>query len=60
MRVGDALSWGTIVTVLSVLFIFVLVAFSIRRRPASGNGGVPSSGGVLGFDELFHPSAHNA
>jgi hypothetical protein len=56
----DVLGWGTIVTVISVPVIFVVVAFSIRRRPASGNGRVPSSGGLLGLDELFHPSAHNA
>lgn len=31
-----------------------------RRRQRLGDHDAPSSAGLLGFDDLFHPSAHNA
>jgi hypothetical protein len=52
--------WGTIAIILSVPAVFDVVAFSARRRQRAGDHGAPSSAGLLGFDELFHPSAHNA
>jgi hypothetical protein len=56
----DVLGWGTIVLVLSVPLIFVLVSISTHRRQRSDGADAGSSGGLLGFDELFQPSAHEA
>ncbi|WP_322411317.1 hypothetical protein [Microbacterium invictum] len=56
----DVFGWATValVLVIPVLFIGVGVA-SLRHRDVA-DGSVPSSGGLLGFDELFHPAAHDA
>lgn len=54
------MGWGTVVLILSVPVVFASVAYSMRRRHRSGDPSGPSSGGLLGFDELFHPSAHDA
>ena len=43
-------------TVLPVLM--AALGHSVRRQ--SRNGSAPSSGGLLGIDEFFYPSAHNA
>ena len=47
-------------TVLAIPIVFAWVGFSMRRRQKVDAQSQPSSGGLLGFDELFHPSAHNA
>ncbi|MDY0827736.1 hypothetical protein SK224_01210 [Microbacterium sp. BG28] len=57
---SDVLGWGTIVLVLSIPLLFVLVSVSTHRRQRSDGADAGSSGGLLGFDELFHPSAHEA
>ena len=54
------MGWGTILTVLAIPVVFAGVGFSTRRRQRGDTHSQPSSGGLLGFDELFHPSAHNA
>lgn len=54
------MGWGAIAIILSVPAVFAAVAFSTRRRHRAGDHDAPSSAGLLGFDELFHPSAHNA
>lgn len=47
---------------IGMLFVLPLclgaLAHSTRRQ--SRNGTAPSSGGLLGIDEFFYPSAHNA
>lgn len=54
------MGWGTIVIVLAIPVVFAGVGFSMRRRQKMVGHSQPSSGGLLGFDELFHPSAHDA
>lgn len=54
------MGWGTISIVLAIPIVFAWVGFSMRRRQKVDAQSQPSSGGLLGFDELFHPSAHNA
>lgn len=56
----DVFGWAAIATVMAVPVVFTAVAVGSRRRHRAGDGGAPSSGGLLGIDELFHPSAHNA
>lgn len=56
----DVLGWGTITIILGVPIVFAAVAYSSRRRQRRGDRDAPSSAGLFGFDELFHPSAHNA
>ncbi|MBZ4487680.1 hypothetical protein LQ938_02515 [Microbacterium sp. cx-55] len=46
--------------VLAIPIVFGVVGIATRRRHRAGDAGAPSSAGLLGFDELFHPSAHNA
>ncbi|TQJ32645.1 hypothetical protein [Microbacterium sp. SLBN-146] len=57
---GDVMGWATIVIVLAVPIVFAGVGLSTRFRQRSGDQSAPSSGGLMGIDELFHPSAHNA
>jgi hypothetical protein len=57
---NDVMGWATIVIVLSIPVVFAGVGFSMRRRQSSDTHSQLSSGGLLGFDELFHPSAHEA
>lgn len=54
----DVLGWGAIAVILAVPVVLVVAAALGRRRP-KGDGAL-SSAGLLGFDELFHPSAHEA
>ncbi|TQK20613.1 hypothetical protein FBY40_3151 [Microbacterium sp. SLBN-154] len=56
----DVLGWGTVVLVLGIPVIFVAVGVASLRHRADADGSAPSSGGLLGFDELFHPAAHDA
>ena len=56
----DIWGWGAIVVVLLVPIVFGAVGIAARRRHRVGDTTAPSSAGLLGFDELFHPSAHNA
>lgn len=50
-------------TFLALLFALPFTLFGAyldaRRRSRRGEQG-PTSGGLLGFDELFHPAAHEA
>ncbi|MGC0368656.1 hypothetical protein [Microbacterium sp. SLBN-111] len=55
---NDVLGWGSIAVVLGLPVVLVVSAAIGRRRPKGD--AVLSSGGLLGFDELFHPSAHEA
>jgi hypothetical protein len=55
----DFLGWTTVVIVLAIPVAFVVIALVTRFRQREGDGG-PSSGGLLGIDELFHPSGHDA
>lgn len=56
----ELFGWSAVAVVLSVPIVFGAVGISIRRPHHAGDATAPSSGGLLGFDELFHPSAHNA
>ncbi|WJL96531.1 hypothetical protein QSU92_04940 [Microbacterium sp. ET2] len=56
----DVLGWGTVVLVLGIPVIFVAVGVASLRRRDESDGSAPSSGGLLGLDELFHPAAHDA
>lgn len=57
---SDFLGWGAIGIVLAIPIVFGVVGIATRRRHHAGDATAPSSAGLLGFDELFHPSAHNA
>lgn len=59
-RMDDFLGWGAIVVVLAIPIVFGMVGIATRRRHHAGDAAAPSSAGLLGFDELFHPSAHSA
>jgi hypothetical protein len=59
-RMSDFLGWGAIGIVLAIPIVFWVVGIATRRRHHAGDVTAPSSAGLLGFDELFHPSAHNA
>ncbi|GAA1940245.1 hypothetical protein GCM10009775_35190 [Microbacterium aoyamense] len=56
----DLLGWTTIAIVLGIPIVFIAVAASTRHRQRSRDPRATSSGGLLGFDELFHPTAHDA
>ena len=54
------MGWSTIALILGIPVLLVSVAYSAQKLQRSGDRSALSSGGLLGFDELFHPSAHNA
>ncbi len=56
----DVWGWATIAIVLSVPVVFAAVAYAVGRRQRRSGASAMSSGGLLGFDELFHPAAHDA
>jgi hypothetical protein len=56
----DVWGWATIAIVLSVPVVFAAVAYAVGRRQRRPGASAMSSGGLLGFDELFHPTAHDA
>lgn len=60
MDVGEVMMWGfgTIAALLPVYFLWF--AIDTRRRRTRGEASSHSSGGLLGIDEFFHPSADNA
>lgn len=52
---------GVFLAMLVVLpFALGGIALATKRRHRQGDATAPSGGGLLGFDELFHPSAHEA
>lgn len=59
-RMSDFFRWGAIGMVLAIPIVFGVVGLATPRRHHAGDVTAPSSAGPLGFDELFHPSAHNA
>ncbi|MEV8241936.1 hypothetical protein AB0O90_16955 [Microbacterium testaceum] len=56
----DVWGWATVAVVLCVPFVFAAVAYAVGRRQRRAGASPVSSGGLLGFDELFHPAAHDA
>lgn len=57
---GDVFGWAAIAIVLLTPLVFAAVGIVTRFRPPDGEAGMSSSGGLLGIDEFFHPSAENA
>jgi hypothetical protein len=60
MDMGEIMLWGfgTLAALLPVYFLWF--AFDTHRRRKRGEVPAHSSGGLLGIDEFFHPSAENA
>lgn len=56
----DVLGWATVALVLCIPVVFVAVGVASLRHRDQADGSTPSSGGLLGVDELFHPAAHEA
>ncbi|MEH3090247.1 MAG: hypothetical protein PGN24_11870 [Microbacterium arborescens] len=56
----DVVGWLSVAIVVSVPIILLAVAFTSHRNQRSGRPDALSSGGLLKFDELFHPTAHAA
>jgi hypothetical protein len=53
----DFLGWTTVVIVLAIPVAFVVIAFATRFRAHDDEGrGGAALGGLLGVDEIFHPS----
>ena len=54
------MGWSTIALILGIPVLLVSVAYSAQKLQRSGDRSALSSGGLLGFDELFHPTAYDA
>jgi hypothetical protein len=52
----DFLGWATVAIVLAIPVVFVTLAIATRFRQHDEEGGASSLGGLLGVDEIFHPS----
>ncbi len=53
------MAWGTIALIVVIAF-GMLASGIITRHEQRTDSAAPSSGGLLGFDELFQPSAASA
>jgi hypothetical protein len=57
--VAAGIMWTFLALLFSLPFLLLGVHIDAKRRQRTGQP-APASGGLLGFDELFHPSAHQA
>ena len=60
MTVGDAMVWGFVSAVVALPVYFLWFAFDTHRRRRRGETPSHSSGGLLGVEEFFYPTAENA
>lgn len=60
MSVGEVMMWGFIAMLVVLPISLLWVAFDTHRRRQRGESPAHSSGGLLGIDEFFHPTAENA
>jgi hypothetical protein len=60
MDIGAVMAWGFLVLLVAVPISLIWVAVDTHRRRKRGEVVSHSSGGLLGMDELWHPSAENA
>ncbi|WP_106814706.1 hypothetical protein [Microbacterium timonense] len=60
MVVGQVMLWSFIAILIALPPLFVWFALDTHRRRRRGETPAHSSGGLLGIDELFHPTADSA
>jgi len=62
MEFGVVMLWGffALVAVTLVSLVWTAIDTRVPRRRGDTPGRAGSSGGLLGIDEFFHPSAENA
>ncbi|MFE5408639.1 hypothetical protein [Microbacterium sp. NPDC056569] len=60
MSVGDAMVWGFVTAVVALPVYFLWFALDTHRRRRRGETPSHSSGGLLGVEEFFYPTAENA
>ncbi len=57
--IAAVIMWTFLGMLFALPFSLFAVHLDTKRRARRGEPG-PTSGGLLGFDELFHPAAHEA
>jgi len=60
MDMGEIAVWGFVSAAVALPVYFVWFAVDAHRRRKRGEAPSRSSGGLLGIDEFFHPTAENA
>lgn len=57
---GEVMLWGVVTALIALPVYFLWFAFDTRRRRQRGEAPAHSSGGLLGVEEFFYPTAENA
>jgi hypothetical protein len=60
MEIGEVVMWGFLAMLVVLPVSMMWMAFDTHRRRRRGEEVSHSSGGLLGMDEMWHPSAENA
>jgi hypothetical protein len=60
MEIGEVVMWGFLAMLVVLPVSMMWIAFDTHRRRRRGEEVSHSSGGLLGMDEMWHPSAENA
>lgn len=60
MEMGEVAVWGLVAAAVALPVHFLWFAFDTRRRRTRGQSPSHSSGGLLGVEEFFYPTAENA
>jgi hypothetical protein len=58
--IGEAMVWGFVFSLVALPVYFLWFAFDTHRRRGRGEAPAHSSGGLLGLEEFFYPSAETA
>ncbi|MFC8681268.1 hypothetical protein ACFT30_07055 [Microbacterium ureisolvens] len=60
MAFGEVMMWGFLTMLFAMPVYFLWYAFDNRRRRRRGETRAPSTGGLLGVEEFFYPTAETA
>ncbi|HEY9309805.1 MAG TPA: hypothetical protein VIP82_18545 [Microbacterium sp.] len=60
MDMGGVMVWGFVTAAVALPVYFLWFAFDTHRRRSRGETPSHSTGGLLGVEEFFYPTAENA
>jgi hypothetical protein len=58
--IGGVVAWGFLALLVALPIMFLWIAWETHRRRRLGESVSPSSGGLLGIDILYQPTAADA
>lgn len=58
--IGSGVAWGFLALLAALPLMLAWIAWDTRRRRARGETAARSSGGLIGFDDIWRPTAAEA